>query len=432
MIFCAYIYRMKKKNPWRIYVFSVVLCLLILVVGASYFFINYATERHSSPDNLITFVLTILSVVVAFLAYHISMKTYISIDSVNAISRMDGNVMENRDYRTNISSIIRQFDGKDRDEAGRQILRYLERTVKASETVSGAKLADSIQGMIDVIVLIPLIIRPKADDAKNISIINRILSLEAELESRIEHFESLSEGSCILIRESVKLMNAVYNYQFEVAGSDTVEALRQSRGISPTEITDVRGPMLRNAISLTIYYNYLGLTYMSKAHALIKAYFGGKVNPYSIDASAQIESMPDSLKKEKIVILLEEALADFDKAVATISDELMWNAFIQYNRARAQYFLSLLTAPDDPTWHETMRKAIGYRYKLVLLLSDVIGGGRSYLLKAFEAQLTMARLMDIRLCIARGIPEPSGQLPDVGADEFLRCRESLDDILRHR
>ena len=62
----------------------------------------------------------------------------------------------------------------------------------------------------------------------------------------------------------------------------------------------------------------------------------------------------------------------------------------------------------------------------------MIGGGRSYLLKAFEAQLTMARLMDIRLCIARGIPEPSGQLPDVGADEFLRCRESLDDILRHR
>lgn len=68
-------------------------------------FLRSASADHNTLDNLITFVVTILSMLVAILAYHVSVKTYISIDSVNAISRMDGNVMENENYRTELSQL---------------------------------------------------------------------------------------------------------------------------------------------------------------------------------------------------------------------------------------------------------------------------------------------------------------------------------------
>lgn len=112
---------MKVKNLWRIYVIVIVLCV-IAAVCATIVFLRSASADHNTLDNLITFVVTILSMLVALLAYHISVKTYISIDAVNAISRMDGNVMENENYRTSIISIVRKFDDADKVSASNRLI----------------------------------------------------------------------------------------------------------------------------------------------------------------------------------------------------------------------------------------------------------------------------------------------------------------------
>ena len=90
---------MKANNLWKVY-FVVFLLSVAVIAFSSAVFINTAKEDHNTLDNLIAFVASIFSILIALLAYHISVKTYVSIDAVNAISRMDGNVMENENYRT--------------------------------------------------------------------------------------------------------------------------------------------------------------------------------------------------------------------------------------------------------------------------------------------------------------------------------------------
>ena len=68
--------------------------------------------------------------------------------------------------------------------------------------------------------------------------------------------------------------------------------------------------------------------------------------------------MQKSSEKDLAIIYLKEAILNFNQAVQTIKDELMWNAFIQYNKARAQYILSLLLQSNDKTWETTMKTAI--------------------------------------------------------------------------
>ncbi|MDO4736861.1 MAG: hypothetical protein Q4B21_07610, partial [Bacteroidia bacterium] len=76
---------MKIKNIWRIYILVIILSL-IATVCSIVVFVNSAKADNNTLDNLITFVVTILSMLIAILAYHISVKTFISIDAVNAIS----------------------------------------------------------------------------------------------------------------------------------------------------------------------------------------------------------------------------------------------------------------------------------------------------------------------------------------------------------
>uniref|UniRef100_UPI00266C1D68 hypothetical protein n=1 Tax=Phocaeicola coprophilus TaxID=387090 RepID=UPI00266C1D68 len=94
--------------------------------------------------------------------------------------------------------------------------------------------------------------------------------------------------------------------------------------------------------------------------------------------------MQKSSEKDLAIIYLKEAILNFNQAVQTIKEELMWNAFIQYNKARAQYILSLLLQSNDKTWETTMKTAIDYRLKLVMILNDILDENqKTYFQRAF-------------------------------------------------
>ncbi len=418
---------MKANNLWKVY-FVVFLLSVAVIAFSSAVFINTAKEDHNTLDNLIAFVASIFSILIALLAYHISVKTYVSIDAVNAISRMDGNVMESENYRTEILSLMRQFDGEDRSAACNQLLSYLNANFKKESLNSGARLADSIQGMIDLIVLFSFVI--KRGRAKHIdSQVTRIEKLIATIEVRVAEFESLSEGSCILLRESVKLLKAVYNHQCYLSGHHPVNA--------QTTILDVRGAMLKNAISRTIYFNYMGLFFLSKAMEVITSCIaersGERLEALSIEAAPLLRSLPNSKSKDLAILYLREASDYFDKAACSASDELLWSVFIQYNTARTQYLLSLLGLHDNDLWQTSIQKAVESRIKLVALLDDILGINRNaYFQRAFADQLKMAQLMQMRLLIASGVRfAPDTMLPDIGTDEFNRLKTIFEDVSKH-
>lgn len=415
---------MKAKSIRSVY-FIVILLSVFVIVFSSVVFIKTAKEDHNTLDNLITFVVTILSVVIALLAYHISVKTYVSIDAVNAISRMDGNVMENENYRTSLLSVMRRFNSKSKEEICDSLLGYLEEQFDEDCINSGARLADSVQRMIDIIVLFSFVIERKRAKGPASAEIRRIEALIETIEERVDDFEQLSEGSCILLRESVKLLKAVYEHQCYEAGYHPSDG--------SVTLMDVRGVMLKNAISRTIYFNYMGLFFMSKSMITIsKCIAGDAADVFSIDVAPKLGNMPSSPDRSLAVIYLEEALRNFTNAVEPIRDELMWNAFIQYNKARAEYLLSMLGA-GSYDWECTLKTAIDYRSKLVAVLDDILGlDEKTYFQRAFADQLKMARLMWVRLGMASGRTDVLHEdLPETGIDEFHRLKKIREDIDRH-
>ena len=133
--------------------------------------------------------------------------------------------------------------------------------------------------------------------------------------------------------------------------------------------------------------------------------------------------MQKSSEKDLAIIYLKEAILNFNQAVQTIKNELMWNAFIQYNKARAQYILSLLLQSNDKTWETTMKTAIDYRLKLVMILNDILDENqKTYFQRAFSDQLKLAQLMLIRLQIASNMPFEYNKSIDIGCDEFSRLK----------
>lgn len=415
---------MKAKSIRSVY-FIVILLSVFVIVFSSVVFIKTAKEDHNTLDNLITFVVTILSVVIALLAYHISVKTYVSIDAVNAISRMDGNVMENENYRTSLLSVMRRFNSKSKEEICDSLLGYLEEQFDEDCINSGARLADSVQRMIDIIVLFSFVIERKRAKGPASAEIRRIEALIETIEERVDDFEQLSEGSCILLRESVKLLKAVYEHQCYEAGYHPSDG--------SVTLMDVRGVMLKNAISRTIYFNYMGLFFMSKSmNTISKCIAGDAADVFSIDVAPKLVNLPSSPDRSLAVIYLEEALRNFTNAVEPIRDELMWNAFIQYNKARAEYLLSMLGA-GSYDWECTLKTAIDYRSKLVAVLDDILGlDEKTYFQRAFADQLKMARLMWVRFGMASGRTDVLHEdLPETGIDEFHRLKKIREDIDRH-
>ena len=291
-------------------------------------------------------------------------------------------------------------------------------------------MADNIQQTVDVIVLLSFIVRRKnlveksAEDF-NSQVINRFDRLLDRIENKVKDLEQMSEGSCILILESVKLLRAVYAYQCYKSGEWSKERVAL--------LMDVRGAMLKNSISRTVYYNYMGLMYLDKAMISVRNFLGeaSQFDVLSIDAAKKMRRASELKKNEQVLIYLREAITDFERAAKTIEDELMWNAFIRYNMARAQYLLSLILDLKDGKWAEAMDIAVDYRFKLSMMLNDAFGKEDvSFFQRIFADELRLAQLMRIRLRIAFGMDvEISEELLDVGDDELLNLTRLKRDIL---
>ena len=371
-----------NSNPFLKYYFLVGFLLVSACIACFFIF------KTSSLAELIIFIMTVISVLIAMLAYHISIKTYVSIDAVNAISRMDGNVMENEGYRTNIAAQIRLFNEIEKEDVRKALLDHIKNLFNNHQNLSGARLADNIQEVIDVIVLLPFIINSKDKQYSNESI-KEIDELISSINSKIDSYEKISDGSCILMKESIKLINAVFAYQ----------KIKPQQTSSNYTLMDVRGTMLKNAVSKTVYYNYMGLLYLTKATESILQHLANEThhtNFYSIEILRSIKNYTENNYPELTISHLESAIENFRIASNIINKDVMWSSFIFFNIGRAEFLLNLIShGKKGNDWISTMNSAISYRKRLNMILSDILNNAQnlSYFQKAFIGEEHKARLM---------------------------------------
>ncbi|MGH8074357.1 MAG: hypothetical protein ACREO4_09805 [Lysobacter sp.] len=370
--------------------YAVLVTILVFAIVAAWW---VHTEQRG--HELLVFIAETVGFWIALLALGFAVATYASIDSVDAISRMDGNILDNEHYVTCMPELLREFQAEDADKLRDQLFESMEVRLRR-RSHSAIEFADTLQHLVDLIVLFPAVFH--AAQTSKVEYNQRMMSLIRRLDRRARMLNEISKGSSIQISETIKLFKGVVGYQKRVAeGNFNLLA----------DLLMVRGSVLRNPVTRTVFHNYLGLYYNKKAMELILQEVPGPcLDPLSI---AYVKLLHSSLPhispktRENVVVHLDAASIEFDKATHASADDPMWPGFIQYNKARTLFFRSVITGEANP-WSDTLDAAISARIRLngliVEILRDEVGPNvarPTHLQTFFAYQEELARLIKLNL-----------------------------------
>lgn len=292
-------------------------------------------------------MVAVVSLGVALIALYISLRTFYSIDEVNAISRMDGNVMENSRYRPNILRAVFRFPQIDFNDASEALMVYMEQLFNKKSSQSGAHLADSVQEVADMMVLVPFFIQTNNEVASGMHQ-ERVARLICHMKQRVRSFKEVSDGSCKLLEETVCLIDSVFAYQKMTATGNS----------DPSKLLEVRGSIFINPVSCILYNNYLGLYFLQRAVAILCEHKTGLSLKQQIDQVSKCNSE----KRALALIYADKASSSFNKAKEQIGDDNIWRAFVCFNIARVEYMRQLLQKSFgqkvDTGWEKYINESI--------------------------------------------------------------------------
>lgn len=363
--------------------------MLIILVGIVSIFVCFQVYPLRTTADLIIFTTTVMGVVVSFSALIIAMQTYYSIDSVNVMTQMEGNVLENESYVISFTSMIRDFPMESSKEVSDAVFKKLERKFK-KESRTAKEFSLSLQYFIDLIVIFPYLFKTSDETVKRM---DRLLKIIDKKKNRLLMINS---GNVILIDETVKLIKSIINYQ----------QLSPSKENMKSTILDVRGKMLKNPVTQTVYYNYLGLYYNAKAQNVLRKKNGVEgLDIFSIDGLKRIKELIDDFtdeEQELYIIYLQEANINFHYALENGKTDVMWDGFIQYNNARTTYLLQLVhSTTGDSTWQKKLDEALVSRHRITILVKDTLENQTgSHLQRSFEFEKLLTSIIRINILIA--------------------------------
>lgn len=359
---------MSKKKPLHI-VFFIITIVFIICALISY--IIYINQMKEPTDIIPDFFISISSLVISFIALIIALITYFSIDSVNNVTSMEGNVLENPNYTIAYSEMIKSFSNcKVKSEFEKKLL---EKVCPAfnNKTLTCIQFADFIQNVIDHIIWFAYV------DFKGAQLRNECTKLIQYLERELQRYSSLSNGLQYILNENIKLIKYVLDYQEERSlNRDTV-----------CRLEDIRGKMLQNPISQIVYYNYLGLYYRNKANTLLRQ-CNSQNNEFSFEYMKSILQYNYNPKVVKeINILLNRARFNFDLADELAKTDILWQGYTQYNLARTFVMEYLINTTVEDLTYNYARSALSVRDVVCFLYRSA---NDSYLNEMFYKEYTYA------------------------------------------
>jgi hypothetical protein len=368
--------------------YAFIILVVITLCAAGY--IGYRTSQIQSMEEIVNLITAVLGLVIALWAFVIAMMTYSSIDSVNVITKMEGNVLENENYVTSFTSLLREYHQKDSNEVSEAIFTNLENRFK-KKSKTAVDFANNLQYFIDVIVFFPYLFQ--SDKNGNIEKMNKLMRL---IEKKKDAFLSISMGNLILIEETVKLIKSIINYQ---------KLIHTTENLITSTLLDVRGTMLKNSVTQTVYYNYLGLYYNKKANLILRKKFDlMEVDFFSLNGLLEVKNKLKLLtdeERELFTLYLREAKKCFQRALDNGNKDVMWEGFIKFNDARSTYFLQLVLEDyKGADWQDIMNEALIARNRLNILIKDILENEEnSYLQDAFIFEYYLASLVKMNILI---------------------------------
>lgn len=362
------------RNTKQAFVCVAVVCAFFgATVGAA--LVLMQDELFSDVSALSDFSVGIVSLVVSVIALVIALITYLSIDSVGAISSMEGNVLTSEDYCVAYHRLVDEF--KERESAASlkaAVLAELNRGFRENGNTC-ADYANNLQHVIDHLLWFAYFRNTEGHEA----------DLEALLRSMEKGYAKLgavSNANQYIFEEHLKLIGNVMRIRGGKATSHLPESgSYQVLFSAEGKMLNVRGEMFRNRISRTIYDNYLGLEYLEKASAFL-----GKEVGLGEEAGPHILFFPQNLKKldalnlgpGKLMVFrayIEQAEAAFDDAMKRAENDVLWRGYVSFNKACVAALRCVAGASDcqlqstkaksrltcDSSWQESFKEAIEAR-----------------------------------------------------------------------
>ncbi len=307
---------MRKRRIWlnAVFVLIVIMCLASITVILR-------------PSRSYELIIAVISLDVALLALYISLRTFFSIDEVNAISRMDGNVMENPRYRPNMLRAVFLFPQTGFADTSKALMNHIEGLFRDNNKQSGAHLADNVQEIANLLVLVPYFINTKNQEESAVQL-ERIITLLESINHRVNNFKEISDGSCKLLEETVNLIDSVFAYQ----------SMNSKRKSDPSKLLEIRGSIFINPVTRILYNDYLGLYFLKRAKSLLS---GHQRNCSLRQLVKLIEKCSDD-EKSLALVYLGKASESFKLAKENIGDDMIWTGYICFNIGRSEYLKEMI------------------------------------------------------------------------------------------
>lgn len=362
---------MKKKLRFK----KTYLIIAMIVIGsitAGILWANY-DEFQGNWINVTSFIISIIALIIALI-------TYFSIDSVNSITTMEGNVLENENYTVAYTEMMRKFSdcATKKQFQNKLFTEVCEGIQQKGDTC--IQFADSIQNMIDHIIWFAYLDFSDADFRKYYNKMMRTA------EKRLFHYSKLSNGIQYTLHENVKLIRYVFDYQMG----------RNLNHGYVTSLEDVREGMIRNPMAQIVYYDYLGLHYRRKAAELFKA-CGCQAPEFSREYMQAVRSFDFSVDtKHNIQLLLNRAETAFTRASEIAKDDILWKNYLFFNVVRTKIMVWLLEGTNSPVSYEQIENLLNETIRVrreVKFFYDSIAGG--YLKSMFEKECEYAEKLMI-------------------------------------
>lgn len=318
-------YRAKERIMRNTKVWAWVISVITFVLGvmATLLLLDSTDSTKVVPwaENIIL----ITSFVISFVAFVFSMVTYFSIDAVNSVTAMDGNVLENEDYAIAYEEMIDNFmDEADQKAFSKKLLKIVRCPRKTKSCII---FADYLQNILDHIILFAYVDLNDNEIRKECDKLIKIIGDEAN------YYKKLSNGIKYQLDENVKLIAYIMDYQ---------KARSKKQDWEFSKMENIRGNMLKNPISKILYYDYLGLDYRRKAGKILSAceYVKGEFESESMRAIMKYGYSEEDMKH--INCLIERADMCFVKAQALARENILWEGYISYNKVRIEIMKYLI------------------------------------------------------------------------------------------
>ncbi len=356
----------------------VVVCLLLGVFFTVYGFMHLGNE---SDDAIVTYAITFVSFFVSVVALVVALKTYFSIDSVNSITSMEGNVLENKNYSVSYAEIINRLsEANNKEEYTDKVLELMEADKKSTSTC--VEYADWLQEIIDNIIWIAYV------DTSDTNYRTAREKLIETIDAEFEKYSELSNGLQYTLGEHIKLIKNILMY------IEWSERAKKGEG-SISRLEDIRCGMILNPVSKIAYYDYVGLNYHKKARALVLSQISEIAGNNTINERTGLYySIIDSFEFDEttlthIRILLDKSLEAFDKAKKVSDKDMLWEGYIRYNRIRVLLLKMAIFKEESgmsaKKAEKELRKVKEVREAVKYLYTD----GDSYISSCFDKEIKL-------------------------------------------